>query len=369
MIQTNNKLYSTITAYALLLFLALFCSTTQARADFLDEVGSVGEEQAKEKEYLKQMRSEMNQINSEISGALNELKQVNQKHQQRANQQIQEFHLFARNGIFNPRKGEEINGLSYNGKVPGPMIRVRQGLPVKIVLHNQLDTSTSLYFHGLKAPHEVNGLPRKGAGIVEKGESFVYQFIPTSTGTFWYHPQVVHANQRLKGLYGVIIVEPNLPSKPYDKDITLLFSKVSSKKVSSKSYAVAPTGKDDKNIDVAFLVNGKQAPEIPAMELRRGDRVKLRLINASDEIVPIHLSGHKLEVISANGADKLEPHVFRDSITLQPSDRVEVEFIANNPGVWSLASELFYQASYNGKFPGGIALVVRYSELKARQQN
>lgn len=103
--------------------------------------------------------------------------------------------------------------------------------------------------------------------------------------------------------------------------------------------------------------------------MRKGDRVKLRLVNASDEIVPIHLSGHRLEVVSANGADKLEPHVFRDSITLGPSDRVDAEFIAGNPGVWSLASELFYQASTDGKFPGGMACVVRYSELKARQDN
>ena len=284
-----------------LTIIAFIFSTPCARADFLNEVGSVAEEQAKEKEYLKKMRSEVNQINSEINGALNQLQQVNQQYQKRANQKIQEFHLFARNTKFSPRKGDEIGCLSYNGKVPGPVIRVKQGDPVKIVLHNQLKTDTSLYFHGLKAPHEVNGLPRKGAGIVGAGQSFVYQFIPKNSGTFWYHPQVVHANQRLKGLYGVLIVEPKLSNRPYDKDVTLLFSKMSSKATAKSLNAVAPTCKADKNLNVAFLINGKQAPDIPCVELRRGDRVKLRMVNASDEIVPIHLSGHKLEITSANG--------------------------------------------------------------------
>jgi FtsP/CotA-like multicopper oxidase with cupredoxin domain len=97
------------------------------------------------------------------------------------------------------------------------------------------------------------------------------------------------------------------------------------------------------------------------MELRQGERVRLRIVNASPEAVPLHLSGHRFEVISTNGSDVLEPHVFRDTVTVNPSDRVELEFTADNPGVWSLASELMTQASNQGHFPGGIACVVRYS--------
>ncbi len=350
---------------------------------FLDEVGSVAEEQAKEKEELKKMRSEMDQINSEIGGALNELQQVNSQFQNQANKNnnLKEVHLFARQSNWDIRKGDSISVLSYNGHLPGPVIRARQGENIRIVLHNQLKQPTSLYFHGLKVPHEVNGLPRKGSGLVPPGGTYAYQFVAGQTGTFWYHPQIVHANQRLRGLYGAIIIEPNLKSRSYDKDITLIFSKMSSretvKSVSTgkektankvkEKVAVAPTSKHDDELDVAFLINGKQAPAIPPVELRKGDRVRLRMVNASDEIIPIHLSGHRLEVMSSNGSDKLEPHVFRDSISLGPSDRVDAEFTANNPGVWSLASELFYQASASGKFPGGIACVVRYSELKARQ--
>ncbi len=370
-----------IVMFALSLALSLQPASAQPGSNIFDDGDSVGEEQIKEKEELRKMRSEMDEINSEIKGGLEELQQVNQQFQNRASKaQVTEVHLFARKGAWETRKGDSVHCLSYNGSLPGPVIRAKKGDNLKIVLHNQLDQPTSLYFHGLPVPHEVNGLPRKEAGLVPAGGTFAYQFVANKEGTFWYHPQVVHADQRLKGLYGVIIIEPNLRSRTYDKDITMIFSKMSMEErgntpakgkapKSVEKYAVAPVAKFNRELDVAYLINGKQAPAIPPIELRKGDRVKLRLVNASDEIVPIHLSGHRLEVVSANGADKLEPHVFRDSITLGPSDRVDAEFIAGNPGVWSLASELYYQASTDGKFPGGMACVVRYSELKARQDN
>lgn len=72
-----------------------------------------------------------------------------------------------------------------------------------------------------------------------------------------------------------------------------------------------------------------------------------------------------MEIVSINGSDLLEPHVTRDTITLNPSDRMDVEFQANNPGVWSLASELTDQSSNQGTFPGGIACVIRYMDMDA----
>jgi FtsP/CotA-like multicopper oxidase with cupredoxin domain len=97
------------------------------------------------------------------------------------------------------------------------------------------------------------------------------------------------------------------------------------------------------------------------VELRQGERVRLRVINTAQHAIPLYLTGHRFEVLSINGGDSLEPHVYRDTITLNPSDRVDLSFAADNPGVWSFASEVLEQASNEGKFPGGIACVVRYS--------
>lgn len=346
---------------------ALIAACPPASAGFLDEVGSVGEEQIKEKEELRKMQSEIDDIKGTVGGAMQQLRELNDQAQQSEN--LKEVHLFAREGTWQIREGENISCLTYNSKIPGPVIHAVQGDPVKIVLHNQMKTSTSLYFHGLSAPHGVNGLPRTGQGLVEPGQTFVYQFVAGDPGTYWYHPHIVHADQRLRGLFGVLIVSPRLKSRGADLDLPLVFSRMQVKKEAVKPAkgaastvlkAVAGSGESH------YLINGKEAPMIPPLELRRGARVKLRLINAGDEAVPLHLSGHKLELSSISGGDRLEPHVFRDTFTLQPSDSVDAEFQANNPGVWSLASELFHQASRDGRFPGGMAMIVRYSESRVK---
>jgi FtsP/CotA-like multicopper oxidase with cupredoxin domain len=109
-------------------------------------------------------------------------------------------------------------------------------------------------------------------------------------------------------------------------------------------------------------MNGKAAPAIPPLALRQGEKVRLRIINASQKPIPLNLTGHRFEIVSINGSDPLEPHGSRDTITLNPADRYDVDFKANNPGVWSFGSQLADQATNNGKFPGGLACVVRYSD-------
>jgi len=274
-----------------------------------------------------------------------------------------------------------------------------------------MKTPTSLNFHGLPVPHSVGGIARTGAGVVAPNQAFIYQFLARQPGTYWYHPQLIHPNQKQLGLYGAIIVEPKVRARPFDKDITLMFSELRRSPAASSGTTggtatrkvTATTAGAAKNVtplpvshtsgssedgeehakpgftalawtesstppdaQTDYLVNGKPAPGVSPIELRKGDRVRLRLINAGQEVIPLYLTGHRLEIVSTNGGDRLEPHVFRDTISLNPSDRVDAEFTADNPGVWSLASELAHQASHKGKFPGGMACVVRYSGLKAR---
>jgi len=377
-----------------------------AQADLMD--GDLAEEQAKEKEELRDMKREMDDINSTVDSAMGQLNDLGQKFNNQQN--AKEFHLFARESDWETTSGSTVRCLTYNGKIPGPAINVVEGDFVRVVLHNQMKTPTSLQFHGIIVPHSVGGVPRTGAGLVPPGQSFAFQFIAKQPGTFWYHPQVVHPTQKQMGMFGAIIVAPKLRSRPIDKDVTLFISeirkspravsentpqvatrKVTGQKVSNSaevSSTPAPAAVDAEpsksnfsatawtdgaappDLETDYLINGKSAPNIPPIELRKGQRVRLRLINAGQEAVPLQLGGHRLEIVSVNGGDRLEPHVLRDTICLNPSDRVDVEFSADNPGVWSLASEVAHQSTNKGKFPGGIACVVRYSELKtnARKQ-
>jgi len=327
--------------------------------------GDLAEEQAQEKQEVRDMRAELRSITGNVDDALSELDKLGQKVAQQ--QQAKEFHLFAREADWETRSGSTVKCLTYNGQIPGPPIIVQEGDFIKIVLHNQMKTPTSLQFHGMIVPHSVGGIPKAGAGLVLPGQTFVYQFPVKQPGTFWYHPQLVHPTQKQLGMFGAIIVQPKLRSRPYDKDITLFLSELRKQNAAGVATAIPwSEGPTPPSVETDYLMNGKSAPSIPAIELRRGERVRLRVINAGQESVPLQLGGHKMEIVAMNGGDRLEPHVFRDTIDLNPSDRVDVEFTADNPGVWALASESARQSTYKGKFPGGMACVVRYSELKAQ---
>jgi len=341
----------------------------------------MSQEQAAERHELRDMHNETNDIKSEINGALNQLNQLGT--QAASQQNVKELHLFVKRAPCELMPGTTIDCLTYNGKLPGPPIRVTEGDHVRVIVHNQLNVSTSLIFHGLLLPQTVGGLPRKDAGMIAPGQSYAYQFVAKQAGTFWYHPQINHNDEKMQGLAGALIIEQQSPAKTFDKDVVVILSDLyategggsaghGTKPLSGggpphagTAVAVSQAGS---NYYQFHLFNGKSAPAIPPIELRQGERVRLRVINAGQEQVPLHLSGHRFEVIAVNGSDSLEPHVFRDTITINPSDRYDLEFAADNPGVWSLASENYAQSTNNGKFPGGIACIVRYSDQTTEPQ-
>jgi manganese oxidase len=314
---------------------------------------TMGQEQAEERRQLDQMKGEMGDVKSNINGALDSLDELSRQVKAQANSS--EIHLIAKEARIEIAPGHFANCLTYNGKIPGPTIRVTEGEPLRVVLHNQLKQATSLTFHGLILPQSVSGLPRKQGGLVGPGQVYAYQFTPKQAGTFWYHPQVNQALQKSSGMYGALIVEPRSDRRAYDRDFVIVLGQSS-----AAGTASAPQSAKLGGGETFYLMNGMTAATIKPIELHQGEHVHMRFINASSAVIPISLTGHKFEVVAINGSDALEPHVFRDTIAVNPADRIDVEFSANNPGVWSLASELPEQVSNLGSFPGGIACVVRY---------
>jgi FtsP/CotA-like multicopper oxidase with cupredoxin domain len=315
---------------------------------------SMGLEQIEEKKELDSMKSEMRDVQSNINKTLDAM---NDLVKQMSKPPDNEIHLLVKDSHLEVIPGKFLEGMTYNGKLPGPTIRARVGSPLKVVLHNQSKEQTSLLFHGLMLPQSVSGLPKRRGGAVNPGEVYAFQFIPSQTGTFWYHPQVNHLNQKTLGLYGALIVEPAEQKHGYDRDFVMMLGEAAVRGGAASKGQIAAGGGE-----TLYTINGLTGSSIQPIEVRKGERVRLRLINASNHVIPLSLTGHKLEVVSTNGSDALEPHVFRDTITLNPSDRIDADFTADNPGVWSLASEIPSQASNSGNFPGGIACIVRYIE-------
>ena len=105
--------------------------------------------------------------------------------------------------------GRVLDGWTFNGQVPGPEIRVRQGDQVEVTVRNELtDTDVAVHWHGIDVPNSMDGVPGVTQDAIRPGGSFVYRFQARDAGTYWYHSHSQGSVQVKKGLFGALIVDP-----------------------------------------------------------------------------------------------------------------------------------------------------------------
>jgi len=95
---------------------------------------------------------------------------------------------------------------TYNGSSPGPLLQAKVGDTVRVHVVNQLDQPTSIHWHGVRVPFDMDGVQVPGVYPIGSGESFTYEFVVRDAGTFWYHPHVAPHVQVEAGLFGALIV-------------------------------------------------------------------------------------------------------------------------------------------------------------------
>ncbi|CUQ65346.1 copper resistance system multicopper oxidase [Candidatus Nitrospira inopinata] len=119
--------------------------------------------------------------------------------------------------------GRAGTAVTINGTVPGPLLRLQEGQEVTIRVTNHLREPTSIHWHGILLPFEMDGVPGVSFAGIEPGESFTYRFPVQQNGTYWYHSH--SGGQELKGMYGPLIIEPREPEPVRsDRDYVVLLS-------------------------------------------------------------------------------------------------------------------------------------------------
>ena len=110
-----------------------------------------------------------------------------------------------------------------NGSMPSPTLRWREGETVTLNVHNHLAEDTSIHWHGIRCPADMDGVPGLSFGGIAPGRSFTYRFPVKQSGTYWYHS---HSNmQEARGLYGAIIIDPRTPpATTWERDYVILLS-------------------------------------------------------------------------------------------------------------------------------------------------
>jgi FtsP/CotA-like multicopper oxidase with cupredoxin domain len=212
---------------------------------------------------------------------------------------------------------------AYNGALPGPLIRARIGDRMIVHFTNNLPEATTIHWHGVRVPNDMDGTPRLTQNPVEPGETFTYDFVFEDAGTFWYHPHLNSPLQVARGLYGAIVVEdPSEPAIPGD-ELVLVFSDMGlnddgSFQASDRGGVFGELfGREGDTI----LVNGRIAPTV---KVRAGLQQRWRIVDAAiTRYFPVALRGHSWTRVGGDGGLIERPEEL-PRMVMSPGERVDV---------------------------------------------
>ena len=235
----------------------------------------------------------------------------------------------------------------YNGQFPGPEIRLTEGERLRVTVENRLPEPTTMHWHGIPVPNAMDGVPGVTQPPIAPGETFVYDFVTDIPGSYLYHSHV--GLQIDRGLIGSLVVEERRPGVAVDREYTLILDDfLPGDPTPLGAGGVARRGARGRGMMrgmgmmggrmppyTDLLING-HAPRAPAVfETRRGERVRLRLLNPSGATTyRVAIAGHRLTVVSTDG-QPVEPLAV-DALTIGVGERYDVIVDADSPGAWTV---------------------------------
>ncbi len=239
--------------------------------------------------------------------------------------ELREFELVAKPGMWSIVPPYNTSVWTYNGTVPGPVIRIKLGDTLKLTLKNELSQATTVHWHGVRVPNAMDGVPGVTQPPIQPGDSFTYQFTPKDAGTFWFHPHVNAAEQIERGLHGVLIVEdPDEPS--YSQDLVWVLDdwlftnggEIYSKFVTRHDLA------HDGRWGNLLTVNGKYQPTI---KVKAGERIRIRMINVANGRVFMPLFEPLSPVVIAVDGMLAKAPFALNHFSIAPGNRVDLDVI------------------------------------------
>jgi len=231
--------------------------------------------------------------------------------------------------------GATVRMLAYNGSVPGPTLRVRQGTEVVVNAANDTDLETTVHWHGLRLDNRFDGTHHTQDPI-EPGGAFGYRISFPDPGVYWYHPHIRQDYGQEMGLYGTIVVQPSDPDywPPVNREITLALDDIL-----LTDGAVAPFSRSQTTHTAmgrfgdVLLVNGDPDLNLTA---RTGEVVRLYLVNtANTRVFNVAIPGARMKLVGGDSG-RYEHEQFVQSVVLAPSERVVVDVQFTEPGTLTL---------------------------------
>ncbi len=327
---------------------------------------------------------------------------------------VHEYKIEAKPARWELVSGVQTDAYTLNGTVPGPTIRAKEGDTIRVILKNSLPEETAIHWHGLHVPNKMDGVPSFTQHAVRPGETFTYEFVANHAGTYMYHSHFNSIPQIDKGLYGLLIIDPqNQGPLKHDREFTMLFggwnvpNKSGGQRHQTKNDHMTGMSKGEPNgqkhkgnvrsmmqhgsknkdqqknphegmimpptespkdnsgstvmgMDYNYwTINGKSFPDTDPIEVKMGDLVRIRLANISNGIHPMHLHGHDFRIIAKDGHPIANP-LIANTITVNPGETYDIDFIADNPGEWVFHCHELHHTTNADVEPGGLMVLVKY---------
>lgn len=254
---------------------------------------------------------------------------------------------------------ESVEAYAFNHQVPGPRIRVTEGDRVRINVTNNLPEETSVHWHGLILPNDMDGAADVTQDPIAPGDTFTYEFTAAAAGTYFYHSHKEPDRQQGLGLYGALIIDPRDPSRDaaydYDQEVVIQLQEW----LERDGYTY-PAMMMEGALPNFFTINGRAYPETQRISMRVGERLRVRFIGTHNNFIhPMHIHGGPFEIVETDGYPvPRAARLIKDTVNVGPGERYDVIWEARRPGKWLLHCHIpHHTTNDNTEIEGGGGLM------------
>ncbi|WP_246066888.1 multicopper oxidase family protein [Paenibacillus koleovorans] len=222
--------------------------------------------------------------------------------------------LMAEKGTIRMDSGKSVDVWTYNGEIPGPELRFREGELVEVTLLNKdIEGGVTIHWHGLDVPNAEDGVAGATQDAVMPGGQHVYRFVADQVGTFWYHSHQNSQEAVQRGLFGPLIIEPRSTQPSSAEDITVM------------THVWSGAG---------FAIGTSDG--VRQKQIEPGTKVRLRLINTDDWVIQKYtLVGTPFRVVAIDGESLNKPELLTNTrIELTTGGRMDLEFEMPNKPIY-----------------------------------
>jgi len=241
---------------------------------------------------------------------------------------------------------KQVMAYAFNKQVPGPRIRVTEGDRIRMIVKNNLPEPTSVHWHGMILPNQMDGPAEITQPPIEPGQTYTYEFTTQQAGTYFYHSHLEPDRQQSLGMYGALIIDPkdSTSTPAYDMEYTIQLQEW----LMREGYSY-PAMLMEGGLPNFFTINGKAYPSTDTIQMKVGQKILLRFIGSSNNFIhPMHVHGGPFTIVATDGNPVPQnAQIEKDTVNVGPGERYDVIWTARNPGKWLIHCHIPHHTTNN----------------------